>query len=215
MVDRAGPKSESMKKTREPTREELLRRGEVPNYFNGDWKGRDPVEAEILEDCYVENDYTMYHEWPFRCEGVVFHNRQDMMEFAWALSRNQDRDVWTQTPTGFPEKVNWWSEERMTNDGTWDKMAADKLREINEKIRAEQLDTPTIDNKIDPPSRAEAKGRRRAYWDPKLGKTVITEEFEAESVSPNRKRQIERLKKLGIDPLEPDTTQEHKAPNAS
>ena len=213
MVDRAGPKSESYKKTRRLTREELLRRGPVPTYFNGEWLGGDPEGDAVYSEIYHEDPYQLYHDWPFRCEGVVFHNRDDMLNFAWELSRNQDRDVWTQTPTGFPEKQNWWCEERLQRDGEWNEWAKKDLeRRAN---LANETDQPTIGNKVDPPSRAEAQGRRKAYWDPKLKRTVITDEFESESISPNRRRQIQHLKKQGIDPVEPDTTQEHKAPNSS
>ena len=222
MINQAGPKSESMKKTKPPTREELLRRGPVPEYFLGEWLGRDPEGDEVILDCYEENDYQLYHDWPYRCEGVVFHNRQDMMEFAWSLSKNQDRDVWVQTPTGFPECTNWWSEERMSRDGEWDKRAADMLRERRDRRGSKEPDQPTIGLKLDPPSRAEAQGRRKAYWDPKLKKTVITNEFEEESLSPTRKRQLEHLKKLGIDPDSPEAELAKnqwdyavKAPNAS
>ena len=222
MINDAGPKSESMKKTKAPTREELLRRGPVPEYFLGYWRGRDPEGDEVIDECYEENQYQLYHDWPYRCEGVVFHNRQDMMEFAWSLSRNQDRDVWVQTPTGFPEPTNWWSEERMTRDGTWDAKSAALLKERQENRTHKEPDQPTIDLKLDPPSRAEANGRRKAYWDPKLKKTVITDEYEEENISPNRKRQLEHLKRLGIDPESPEAKlaknqwdRDLKAPNAS
>lgn len=213
MVDRAGPKSESMTKTQRPTREELLRRGEVPTYFNGEWLGDDPQGDSVYKECYVEDPYQSYHDWPFRCEGVVFHNRDDMLEFAWALSRNQSRDVWTQTPTGFPEPQNWWCEERLVRDGEWSEWAQKDLE--RRKAEQNQTDQPTINTKIDPPSRSEQNGRRKAYWDPKLKKTVITDEYEAESISPNRKRQIEALKKQGIEVEEPDTTEQHRAPNST
>ena len=215
MKNEAGPKSESYKKTQRMTQEEMLRRGPCPEYFAGEWLGRDPEESEILKDCYREDPYTMYHEWPYRCEGVVFHNKQDCLNFAWSLSRNQDRDVWIQSPTGFPEATNWWSEERMSQDGTWDKLAAEKIQQYREGRLHDNPDVPEIGNKIDPPSRAEAQGRRKAYWDPKLKKTVITEEWEESSISPNRQKQIQSLKARGVLPEEPDTTEQHKAPNAS
>jgi len=215
MVDRAGPKSESYKKTRRMTQEEMLRRGPCPEYFLGVWLGRDPEGDEVVDERYDEDPYQIYHDWPYRVEGVVFHNQDDMLAFAWNLSRNQDRDVWYVTPTGFPQATNWWSEERMVRDGEWDQYARDQLERRREGRRSQEPDQPTIGNKIDPPSRAEAQGRRKAYWDPKLKKTVITDEFEAESISPVRKRQIETLKKQGIEVEEPDTTQQHRAPNSS
>lgn len=224
MVDKAGPKSESMVKTPPVTKEQLLRMGPVPNYYHGEWMGRDPEDDEILLDCYREDPYQIYHDWPYRCEGVVFHNKQDCLNFAWELSRNQgDRDVWIQSPTGFPQVTNWWCEERMTRDGAWDARAAELLKQKQEERQHKGEKVESIATlKIDPPSRAEANGRRKAYWDPKLKKTVVTEEYEAENISPNRKRQIEHLKKLGIDPQSPEADLpqnqwDHavKAPNAS
>ena len=224
MVDKAGPKSESMVKTSPVTKEQLLRMGPVPNYYHGEWVGRDPEDDEILLDCYREDPYQIYHDWPYRCEGVVFHNNQDCLNFAWELSRNQQyRDVWIQSPTGFPQVTNWWCEERMTRDGTWDAQATELLKRKQEERlhKGEQVESIAT-HKIDPPSRAEANGRRKAYWDPKLKKTVVTEEYEADSDSPTRKRQIEHLKTLGIDPTSPEADLAKnqwdyavKAPNAS
>lgn len=213
-INRAGPKSESYHRPKPPpTREELLSRGPVPTYYTGEWLGRDPEGDEVYSDSYQENERESYHDWPFRCEGVVFHSRADMLEFAWSLSKNQSRDVWTQTPTGFPEPQNWWCEERLVRDGEWNEWSKGELERL--KNLQNQTDQPTLKTKIDPPSRAEQHGRRKAYWDPTLKKTVITDEFEPEAISPTRQRQIDLLKSQGIDPEEPNTEQEHKAPNSS
>ena len=212
-------KSESYKKTKPMTPEQKLERGPVPEHFPKAWLGRDPEDDEVYAEHYNENDFAIYHDWPYRVEGAVFHNRDDMLNFAWELSRNQKRDVWFTTPTGFPQPTNWWCEERLTRDGEWSVEAQKFVEERRWERDHIDEDQPTIGAKIDPPSRAESQGRRKAYWDPKLKKTIITDEFEDSPISPNRQKQIEMLKKKGLDPdaveAESKFKDKTKAPNAS
>ena len=193
-IDRANPKSQSHVKSRGLTPEEKARLGECPAYFNGKWLGRDPEGDEVIDLCYAENDYQLYHDWPYRVEGVVFHNRTDAMEFAWLLSRNQgNRDVWVQSPTGFPDPTNWWSQERMERDGDWTEEGRWLMQAVLDGRTHDNPDVPSINTgKIDEPSRAEAQGRRRAYYDFKLKKTIVTDEWEESPHSPNRQQQINK-----------------------
>lgn len=200
MKEDAGSKSTSYVKSTGLTPEQKLAMGEPPVAHLGQWLGRDPQGAEVYADCYIENEFECYHDWPYRVEGVVFHHMKQAQEFAWQLSKNQGyRDVWLQTPTGFPDPTNWWCEERMERDGEWTEEGRKKL----EKAKADRGTDTDNDNRaepvsgigIDPPARAEAQGRRKAYWDPKLKKTIITDEFLEDSMSPNRKLQQEQAKR--------------------
>ena len=198
MQEDAGSKAVSFKKTQALTRDQKLAMGEPPTVHLGEWLGRDPQDGEVFAECYVENEFESYHDWSYRCEGVVFHNKQDCMEFAWALSKNQQyRDVWVQSPTGFPDPTNYWCEERMERDGEWTEDGRRRMEKAkydrDHDFDGDTGDLPTMNLGIDPPARAEAQGRRKAYWNGT--KTIITDEFEDESMSPNRKLQQERQAK--------------------
>lgn len=200
MTESAGSKSDSFRKTKPMTREDKLALGEPPTVHLGQWLGRDPQDGEIYMECYVENEYESYHDWPYRCEGVVFHDMAQCQDFAWNLSRNQAyRDVWIQAPTGFPQELNWWSEDRMERDGEWTeegrRLMQKALDARGHDFQGDSATQPTQGIGIDPPARAEANGRRKAYWDPKLKKTIITDEFEEDSVSPTRRKQKELQEK--------------------
>jgi hypothetical protein len=198
MKESAGSKSESFIKSQGMTMADKLALGEPPTVHLGMWLGRDPRDGEVYADCYVENEFESYHDWPYRVEGVVFHDLKAAREFAWSLSKNQGyRDVWLQTPTGFPDPTNWWCEERMERDGEWTeqgRIAMEKAKsDRGTDSRNDTKEVPTQDIGIDPPARAETEGRRKAYWDGK--RTVITDEFHEDSISPNRKLQQEQAKR--------------------
>ena len=200
MKEDAGSKSQSYVKDPGLTPEQKLAMGEPPVAHLGQWLGRDPQDAEVYAECYVENEFESYHDWPYRVEGVVFHHLKQAREYAWDLSKAQGyRDVWLQSPTGFPDPTNWWCEERMERDGEWTEEGRKKM----EQAKAARGTDEHNDNKempansigIDPPARAEAQGRRKAYWDPKLKKTIITDEYHEDSMSPNRKLQADQQAK--------------------
>ena len=192
---------EGYAKSQPMTPEQKLELGPVPEHFPNAWLGRDPEGDEVYAEHYKINDFQLYHDWPFRVEGAVFHNRKDCMEFAWLLSKNQGyRDVWVQTPTGFPDPTNWWSEERLQRDGEYSPETAEKLKQMqwNRTHDDEDADIPTQAHLVDPPSRAESQGRKKAYYDFELKKTIITDEYEDQADSPYRQKQKQIAERMGI-----------------
>lgn len=187
-MDKAEPKRTSHKRTKELTPEEMLSWGEVPQHYPEAWLGREPEGDEVHLAHYTENDFSCYHDWPYRVEGAVFYNKKDSQEFAWNLSRNQrNRQVWIQTPGGFPQQTSWWDEERLQRDGEWNEYtrtlegtARDLANEVDQPV-------PTRGEAVPEPSRAEANGRVRAVYDAKLKRTVVTGDV-LEPDSPNRAR---------------------------
>lgn len=197
-MDNANPKNKSYVRSGSgPTPEELKSWGEVPAHFPPTWLGREPEGDEVYLAAYTEADFSCYHDWPFRVEGAVFHNRQDAYEFAWSLSRNQRaRRVWMQTPNGFPQETSWWDEERMQRDGEWNEQGRARKQAQYDLDHEVDQEVPTQGFEVPEPSRAEANGRVKAVWDPKLKKTVVTGE-ELDPDSPNRaqaKKIAERLR---------------------
>jgi len=203
MSDKANPKSTSyVRSGAGPSPEELVTWGEVPPHYPEAWLGREPEGDEVYLAHYTESDYSCYHDWPFRVEGAVFHNRADCYEFAWSLSKNQrQRLVWIQTPNGFPQESSWWDEERMQRDGEWNEQGRAQKQAAYDLRHGVDQPVPTLGDLVPEPSRAEANGRVRAVWDPRLKKTVVTQET-LEPDSPNRaraKKQAERLLKKASD----------------
>ena len=87
----------------------------------------------------------------------------------------------------------------MERDGEWNEAGRKRMQEAKDARGRDEYndnkESPANAIGIDPPARAEAQGRRKAYWDPKLKKTIITEEFHEDSMSPNRKIQQEQAKR--------------------
>lgn len=197
-MDKANPKSKSHVKSAWPTQQTLLEWGECPQHFPTAWLGREPEGDEVHLAHYTENDFSCYHDWPFRVEGAVFYNKTDAQEFAWNLSRNQkNRTVWIQTPTGFPQETSWWDDARLQRDGEYTehtRKLAQAARDIKNQV---DQPVPTQGYSVPEPSRAEANGRVSAYYDARLKRTIVTGET-LEADSPNRahaKKIAERLSK--------------------
>lgn len=166
---------EGFVKSKGLTPEEKLALGPVPPHFPEAWLGRDPEGDEVYLEVYLEDPYGLYHDWPYRCEGAVFHNRQTCLDFAWSLSRNQGyRTVWIESPSGFPEKTSWWDQDRLERDGEWTEEGRARVEKIQQGLL--DPDQPTLDTQVPEPSRAEANGRVRAYYDTTLKKVVKTGE---------------------------------------
>jgi len=166
---------EGFVKSKSLTPEQKLALGPVPPHFPEAWLGRDPEGDEVYLAVYVEDPYGLYHDWPWRCEGAVFHNRTTCMDFAWSLSRNQGyRTVWIESPSGFPEKVTWWDQERLERDGAWTPEGRAQAERIQQGLA--DPDEPTLLDSVPEPSRAESQGRVRAYYDFAQKKVIKTGE---------------------------------------
>ena len=185
-------------KSQPPTREETLEKGPVPEELikHGKWLGPadDPEGDAIYDEAYKTDVFSAWNEWPYACEGVVFDNQRDCMEFVYTLSKNQqNRYVWFTTPTGFPQKVSYLDIERQIQDDDWDPA----VRKAREQLQAEdkgeeqglsiqdQLEQNLISaNEAYLPSRVEHK-RVEAKRDPATGH-FSSAGIELEPFSPNR-----------------------------